>query len=75
MACPRVHFRRLVYPWTDTHLGNCSYLDTCRNMRNCKYVHYELDPELDMGGGMHGGGMHMHRPGQQMAKKAVNVPK
>lgn len=42
-ACTRLHFRRLVFPWTDQSLGNCSYLDTCRHMRNCKFVHYELD--------------------------------
>ncbi|KAK9819653.1 hypothetical protein WJX72_000802 [[Myrmecia] bisecta] len=46
-ACDRVHFRRLVFPWTDVSLGNCSYLDTCRHMRSCKYVHYELDDEPD----------------------------
>eukprot|EP00798_Chlamydomonas_sp_ICE-L_P025818 gene25818-11493_t len=28
-------------------LGNCSYLDTCRNMRQCKYIHYELDHGAD----------------------------
>ena len=41
--CPRVHFRRLVFPWTDVAMGNCSYLDTCRHMKTCRYVHYELD--------------------------------
>jgi mRNA m6A methyltransferase catalytic subunit len=38
MACRRVHFRKLIYPWTDPALGNCSYLNTCRNIRNCKWV-------------------------------------
>ncbi|GMH41060.1 hypothetical protein BSKO_08970 [Bryopsis sp. KO-2023] len=47
MACPRLHFRRLICPWTDVSLGNCSYLDTCRNINTCKYVHYELDSEPD----------------------------
>eukprot|EP00210_Caulerpa_lentillifera_P005492 g5252.t1 len=46
-ACPRLHFRRLIYPWTDISMGNCSYLDTCRNIYTCKYVHYELDPDPD----------------------------
>lgn len=46
-ACHRLHFRRLIYPWTDISMGNCSYLDTCRNIYTCKYVHYELDPEPD----------------------------
>ncbi|CAD7699255.1 unnamed protein product [Ostreobium quekettii] len=47
VACPRLHFRRLIFPWTDASLGNCSYLDTCRNISTCKYMHYELDPEPD----------------------------
>lgn len=42
-ACTRLHFRRLTFPWTDPGLGNCNYLDTCRHMHNCKFVHYELD--------------------------------
>lgn len=24
-------------------LGDCSYLDTCRHMKTCKFVHYEID--------------------------------
>ena len=47
-ACPRLHFRRLVFPWTDPSLGNCSYLDTCRHMRTCKYIHYEINDEADL---------------------------
>ena len=47
-ACPRLHFRRLVFPWTDPGLGNCSYLDTCRHMRTCKYIHYEINEEADL---------------------------
>lgn len=46
-ACPRLHFRKLIFPWTDEKMGNCSYLDTCRNINTCKYVHYELDPDPD----------------------------
>ncbi|KAJ9522259.1 hypothetical protein QJQ45_008086 [Haematococcus lacustris] len=46
VACPRVHFRRLVYAHTDLSLGNCSYLNTCRNYRNCKYIHYEVDDDV-----------------------------
>jgi len=45
--CPRLHFRRLLFPWTDISMGNCSYLDTCRNIHTCKYVHYELDPGIE----------------------------
>ena len=43
--CHRVHFRRLVFPWTDVGMGNCSYLDTCRHMKTCRFVHYELDDD------------------------------
>lgn len=46
--CHRVHFRRLVFPWTDLSMGNCSYLDTCRHMKTCRYVHYELDDEPEL---------------------------
>lgn len=42
-ACKRLHFQRLVFPWTDLSLGNCSYLDTCRHMKTCRFVHYQLD--------------------------------
>lgn len=49
-ACGRLHFRRLLFPWTDVSLGNCSYLDTCRHMHNCKFVHYELDSVPETGG-------------------------
>ena len=45
--CPRVHFERLIFPWTDVALGNCSYLDTCRHMKTCRYVHYQLDDQPD----------------------------
>jgi mRNA m6A methyltransferase catalytic subunit len=44
-ACERLHFVRLTMPHTDVQLGDCSFLDTCRHMRTCKYVHYALDPE------------------------------
>ncbi|URD80080.1 N6-adenosine-methyltransferase MT-A70-like [Musa troglodytarum] len=42
-----VHFRRIIAPHTDTNLGDCSFLDTCRHTKTCKYVHYELDQTLD----------------------------
>ncbi|XP_031262724.1 putative N6-adenosine-methyltransferase MT-A70-like [Pistacia vera] len=47
-ACEKVHFRRIIAPHTDINLGDCSFLDTCRHMKTCKYVHYELDPERDL---------------------------
>ena len=46
--CARVHFERLIFPWTDAALGNCSYLDTCRHMKTCRYVHYQLDDQPDV---------------------------
>ncbi|CAI5985161.1 unnamed protein product [Closterium sp. NIES-65] len=46
-ACDKVHFRRIISPHTDMNLGDCSFLDTCRHMKTCKYVHYELDPVPD----------------------------
>ncbi|KAI3519673.1 hypothetical protein L1887_08888 [Cichorium endivia] len=30
------------------NLGDCSFLDTCRHMKTCKYVHYELDSTPDV---------------------------
>ncbi|KAL9276007.1 putative N6-adenosine-methyltransferase MT-A70-like [Drosera capensis] len=44
----KVHFRRIIAPHTDVNLGDCSFLDTCRHMKTCKYVHYELDPMDDV---------------------------
>uniref|UniRef100_A0A0G4FK01 Uncharacterized protein n=1 Tax=Chromera velia CCMP2878 TaxID=1169474 RepID=A0A0G4FK01_9ALVE len=41
--CNKIHFRRVILPHTDMSLGDCSYLDTCRNMNTCKFVHYEVD--------------------------------
>ncbi|CAI9093391.1 OLC1v1028889C1 [Oldenlandia corymbosa var. corymbosa] len=48
IACQKVHFRRIIAPHTDVILGDCSFLDTCRHMKTCKYVHYELDSTPDM---------------------------
>ena len=50
VACDKLHFRRLIFAWTDPGLGNCSYLDTCRHMKGCKYIHYELDDEMPTAG-------------------------
>ncbi|XVE58137.1 hypothetical protein DITRI_Ditri04bG0146000 [Diplodiscus trichospermus] len=46
-ACKKVHFKRIIAPHTDISLGDCSFLDTCRHMKTCKYVHYELDQTQD----------------------------
>ncbi|KAL6634907.1 hypothetical protein ACP70R_027578 [Stipagrostis hirtigluma subsp. patula] len=48
VACEKVHFRRIIAPHTDTNLGDCSFLDTCRHTKTCKYVHYELDQTPDV---------------------------
>ncbi|MCL7026459.1 hypothetical protein MKW94_006554, partial [Papaver nudicaule] len=48
IACEKVHFRRIIAVHTDINLGDCSFLDTCRHMKTCKYVHYELDPNQDV---------------------------
>ncbi|XP_062222478.1 probable N6-adenosine-methyltransferase MT-A70-like [Phragmites australis] len=48
VACGKVHFRRIIAPHTDTNLGDCSFLDTCRHTKTCKYVHYELDQTPDV---------------------------
>ncbi|XP_022737968.1 N6-adenosine-methyltransferase MT-A70-like [Durio zibethinus] len=47
LPCKKVHFKRIIAPHTDISLGDCSFLDTCRHMKTCKYVHYELDQTLD----------------------------
>ncbi len=41
--CGKVHFRRVVAPHTDLSLGACSYLNDCRHLKTCKFVHYEID--------------------------------
>ncbi|XP_057968670.1 N6-adenosine-methyltransferase MT-A70-like [Malania oleifera] len=55
IACEKVHFRRIIALHTDINLGDCSFLDTCRHMKTCKYVHYELDPTPDVPPMMMGG--------------------
>lgn len=32
---------------TDLDAGDCCYLDTCRHMKTCKYVHYEIDDSFE----------------------------
>ncbi|XP_061341273.1 N6-adenosine-methyltransferase MT-A70-like [Gastrolobium bilobum] len=54
IACDKVHFRRIIAPHTDINLGDCSFLDTCRHMKTCKYVHYEYDPTPDVSPAMMG---------------------
>ncbi|XP_022923570.1 N6-adenosine-methyltransferase MT-A70-like [Cucurbita moschata] len=62
IACEKVHFRRIIAPHTDINLGDCSFLDTCRHMKTCKYVHYELDPIQDV-------------PPMLMGAGSISIPK
>lgn len=71
-ACHRLHFKKIVQPHTDPSLGNCSYLDTCRNMRTCRYIHYAVDPQPDVVGPM---GHHNQMELARMAQLRANVPK
>eukprot|EP01054_Gregarina_sp_Poly1_P002585 Gregarina_sp_Poly_1__2584@NODE_16_length_22882_cov_82_653956_g14_i0_p2_GENE_NODE_16_length_22882_cov_82_653956_g14_i0NODE_16_length_22882_cov_82_653956_g14_i0_p2_ORF_typecomplete_len793_score120_63MTA70/PF05063_14/8_6e57BioT2/PF15368_6/0_049_NODE_16_length_22882_cov_82_653956_g14_i03562380 len=41
--CKKLHYKRLIQPHTDANQGDCSYLDTCRHIFSCKFVHYALD--------------------------------
>ena len=41
--CNKVHFKPKIKPHTDVTLGDCSYLDTCRHMDICKFVHYQIE--------------------------------
>lgn len=41
--CELIHFKPVIKSHTDITLGDCSYLDTCRHMDICKFVHYELE--------------------------------
>ncbi len=43
IKCEMVHFVPVIKPHTDVNLGDCSYLDTCRHMDICKFVHYEIE--------------------------------
>lgn len=44
-TCQNVHFKPIIKPHTDVSLGDCSYLDTCRHMEICKFVHYHIEDE------------------------------
>lgn len=69
IACEKVHFRRIIAVHTDVNLGDCSFLDTCRHMKTCKYVHYELDPTPDVPG------MMMGAPGIPPRKLLTKTPR
>ncbi|SIO73553.1 MT-A70 [Babesia microti strain RI] len=40
--CKNAHYRPIILPHTDKKIGACSYLDTCRHIENCRFVHYEI---------------------------------
>ena len=57
-VCNLIHYKKLIQPHTgglkglngtsliyysDIGLGDCSYLDTCRHLFSCKFVHYIID--------------------------------
>merc|ERR1711971_843520 len=41
--CNKIHFVRIMRPHTMPTLGDCSYLDGCRHMDTCRFVHYIVD--------------------------------
>lgn len=46
--CNKIHFKKIISEHTDVTLGDCSYLDTCRHIETCKFVHYAVDKEDQM---------------------------
>ena len=43
IRCNRIHYKAIITPFTQMHLGDCSYLSTCRRQDTCKFVHYDFD--------------------------------
>eukprot|EP01084_Bolivina_argentea_P078574 142594_1 len=43
--CNKIHFIRIMRPHTIPTLGDCSYLDGCRHMDTCRFIHYIVDEE------------------------------
>lgn len=77
-ACAKIHFRKVIQPWTDESLGDCSYLDTCRHIEKCKYVHYALDLTLEQTRylqerGVHNRGTDTKRI-NELVMKGINLP-
>eukprot|EP01062_Namystynia_karyoxenos_P022476 TRINITY_DN1863_c0_g1_i1.p1 TRINITY_DN1863_c0_g1~~TRINITY_DN1863_c0_g1_i1.p1 ORF type:complete len:705 (+),score=263.29 TRINITY_DN1863_c0_g1_i1:78-2117(+) len=42
--CSSIHLHKLVTLSTKEQMGDCPYLDACRRMHNCDYIHYKLIP-------------------------------
>ncbi|CAJ1361287.1 unnamed protein product, partial [Effrenium voratum] len=77
-ACAKIHFRKVIKPWTDESLGDCSYLDTCRHIEKCKYVHYALDLTVEQtrylnDRGVHNRGTDTKRI-NELVMKGINLP-
>ncbi|CAK9016797.1 Probable N6-adenosine-methyltransferase MT-A70-like [Durusdinium trenchii] len=77
-ACAKIHFRKVIKPWTDESLGDCSYLDTCRHIEKCKYVHYALDLTVEQTRylqerGVHNRGTDTKRI-NELVMKGMNLP-
>ena len=46
-TCNKIHFEPIISSHTDVSLGDCSYLDTCRHMEICRFVHYKIEDSED----------------------------
>ena len=47
LTCNKIHFEPIISSHTDVSLGDCSYLDTCRHMEICRFVHYKIEESED----------------------------
>ena len=43
VVCSKLHFIRIMRAHTIVSSGDCSYLDGCRHMDTCRFVHYTVD--------------------------------
>lgn len=41
--CNKIHFVPQIEPHTIPSLGDCSYLDTCKSKKQCRYIHYSTE--------------------------------
>ncbi|EQC28162.1 hypothetical protein SDRG_14119 [Saprolegnia diclina VS20] len=44
-ACHLVHFVPIITRRTNAALGDCKYLDTCRRVESCAFVHYRVEDD------------------------------
>merc|ERR1719277_1606074 len=77
-ACEKIHFKKIIKPWTDESLGYCSYLDTCRHIDKCKYVHYALDLSVEQAKNLNESGVHNRGTDtkriNEVAMKGMDLP-